>query len=246
MSYLPGSNSSRHFTIWVGAMNAMCVTPSRSTSREGGVRGEARRVRDRVVRAAGDGRQRHDAAAVRERRDVQHHVLVGDVVAVGQVVHDADADHAVGPGRALGLAGGARGVEQPAGVGLVDVDRPGQRILTGRQFVVARRSPPSSRRRSGARPSRTRPSARPAGPRTPRCGPAPSPRSSRPGRPSPAGAGARSSAPRPARRRSSRRSPRGSPAGCPSRTRPGRPSSARGRAAHHRGPARGPRTGGRW
>ena len=63
------------------------------------------------------GRQRNDAAAMRHRRGMRHYFARLYVVDVSQVIHDDDPHGAVCPGRALWLAGGARGVEQPARVG---------------------------------------------------------------------------------------------------------------------------------
>ncbi len=78
---------------------------------------EALGVENRIGGGACHGRQRDDAAAVRHRRRMSHHVARLNIVHVGQVIHDDHAHGAVRPGRALGLAGGARGVKQPARIG---------------------------------------------------------------------------------------------------------------------------------
>ena len=114
---------------------------------------EAQRVGHHLVAAARDLRQRVQAAAVRQRRRVDHGVVGTELVDIGVIAQRHRQQVAMGERGALGAAGGAAGVEEPGR--LTGVDRL-QRQRIGLEerpvFIVVDRD--DARQRAGLRAHR--------------------------------------------------------------------------------------------
>jgi hypothetical protein len=104
----------------VGAANIVRFGQRRINA-EDLVRLEAARFGHHVARAGRDVRQHPQPRAMAHGRGVQDRVARHDAVEVGEIVQRHDGEVAVRQHGALGLAGGARGVEQPGEVRRRDV-----------------------------------------------------------------------------------------------------------------------------
>src|SRR5262245_15245639 len=97
-------------------------------------------ARNEMRRSCGSDRERPQPTAVRERTSMQHYIVRAQPVDLARVLIRHELQVGMSHHRALGLARGAGGIEQPGDVGAI-ADGVGVRRVTGNEEIFVGHRP---------------------------------------------------------------------------------------------------------